>query len=167
MLIYMQHQLSEVFTEHVVPLYDFNGIIYPLNHLKRLMWYTVFPTVSGYLSSERCSSSSPAAATNGKSLPDNTAWWRLNMWTTLFASWRSDFSRLRFHLLLCRTTSLQIRLHPETGRRSWEGKFLAWMLKCCKSMNMHQGNDLKALIKWNNKKKTLCGFTSEWSFIYQ
>lgn len=45
------------------------------------------------------------------------------------------FSHLRLHLLLCGTTSLQIRLHAETCCRSWESKFLAWLLKyCLKSM---------------------------------
>lgn len=90
------------------------------------------------------------------------------MWITLFCVslvWFFSFSllNLRFHLLLCRTTSLQIRLHPETCCRSWESKLLARMLKEPKSTNPQEGSYLKTLIKLSNKRSNTVQF---WAKIY-
>lgn len=74
------------------------------------------------------------------------------MWLTLFVR----FFYRRFHLLLHRATSLQIRLHPETSCRHWESKFLARVLKSCKSMNMQEGRqhkDLDLIKPQTGKKK--------------
>lgn len=96
-----------------------------------------------------------------------TLWWTNSsptMWLTLFV--RS--SHHRFHLLLHWATSLQIRLHPETSCRHWESKFLARVLKSCKSMKVQEGGQQKDLEK--KKKHTAPSLQknstlSEWRFL--
>lgn len=65
----------------------------------------------------------------------------VKMWLMLFV----HSSHRRFHLLLHRGTSLQIWLHPETCCQHWESKFLARVLKFCKSTNIQEGSWLKDL----------------------